>query len=241
MRFEGMITAVGWHARGGVGPARVIGLEKNRSVGHQFFTLVLALLALSAMASLAFRARLSARRILPRFASVGVTLTYRVAIRNASGRRQAGLVLLEEFADPHPSLEEFVTAREPGEERRDWFDRKGGYPRWTWLLARTPRAQVKPTPLPPIAATGETEVSVELTPLRRGPVRFEGLTIARPDPLRLVQALMTIPLPQSLLVLPKRYPMRPIRLPGQRKYQPGGVALASSVGESDELISLRDD
>src|SRR5437764_919378 len=119
-------------------------------------------------------------------------------------------------------------------------NRTVGHPRWTGLVARTRGAEVTPTPLPPIAATGETEVSVELTPLRRGHVRFEGLTIARPDPLGLVQALMTIPLPQSLLVLPKRYPVRPIRLLGQRKYQPGGVALASSIGESDEFISLRD-
>ena len=239
-RLDRRFTRAGWLALGVVGAAAVIGLDTNRTVGHQVFTLVLALLAFSTAASFAFRARLSARRILPRFASVGVTLTYRVAFRNTSGRRQAGLVLLEEFADSHPSLEEFVTAREPGEERRNWFDRKVGYPRWTWLVARTRGAEVTPTPLPPIAATGETEVSVELTPLRRGHVRFEGLTIARPDPLGLVQALMTIPLPQSLLVLPKRYPVRPIRLLGQRKYQPGGVALASSIGESDEFISLRD-
>jgi len=197
-RLDRRFTRAGWLALGVVGAAAVIGLDTNRTVGHQVFTLVLALLAFSTAASFAFRARLSARRILPRFASVGVTLTYRVAIRNASGRRQAGLVLLEEFADSHPSLEEFVTAREPGEERRNWFDRKVGYPRWTWH------------------------------------------TIARPDPLGLVQALMTIPLPQSLLVLPKRYPVRPIRLLGPRKYQPGGVALASSIGESDEFISLRD-
>jgi uncharacterized protein (DUF58 family) len=32
----------------------------------------------------------------------------------------------------------------------------------------------------------------------------------------------------------------PIPLPGTRKYQPGGVALASSVGDSEEFLSLRD-
>ena len=31
-----------------------------------------------------------------------------------------------------------------------------------------------------------------------------------------------------------------IQLRGQRKYQPGGVALASSIGESDEFVALRD-
>jgi uncharacterized protein (DUF58 family) len=32
----------------------------------------------------------------------------------------------------------------------------------------------------------------------------------------------------------------PIHLPGVRRYQAGGVALASSVGESEEFVSLRD-
>src|SRR4029450_6079099 len=64
-----------------------------------------------------------------------------------------------------------------------------------------------PRPLPPLAPSAETDVTVELTPLRRGHVRFTGLTLARPDPLGLVHALKTIRLPQSLLVLPRRYPV----------------------------------
>ena len=45
-------------------------------------TLVLALLLISAASSLVFRGRFTARRVLPRFASVGVPLGYRVAIAN---------------------------------------------------------------------------------------------------------------------------------------------------------------
>src|SRR5262249_59434512 len=112
--------------------------------------------------------RSAARRALPRFASVGVPLTYRVALGNLTSRRQEGLVLLEELADPRPSLEEFTTAREPGEERRNWFDRQVGYPRWAWLVSQKRGAIVPPRPLPPLAPSAETDVTVELTPLRRG-------------------------------------------------------------------------
>jgi uncharacterized protein (DUF58 family) len=223
-----------------LGAAIVIGLDTNRTVGYRVFTLVLALLVISGLSSLVFRGRFAARRILPRFATTGVPFTYRVAIANLTGRRQDGLVLLEELADPRPSFAEFATAREPGEEHRNWFDRRVGYPRWVWLVAQKRGAVVTPQPLPPLAPTGETEIKVELTPLRRGHLRFSGLTIARPDPLGLVHALKTLPHAQSLLVLPKRYPMPRISLPGERRYQPGGVALASSVGESDEFAALRD-
>jgi hypothetical protein len=44
-----------------------------------------------------FRGRFTARRILPRFASAGVPVSYRLAIKESLRRRQAGLVLLEEL------------------------------------------------------------------------------------------------------------------------------------------------
>jgi uncharacterized protein (DUF58 family) len=239
-RLDRRFTRAGVLALGVLGAAAVIGLDTNRTVGYQVLTLVLALLLISAASSLVFRGRFTAHRVLPRFASVGVPLGYRVAIANQTGRRQEGLVLLEELADPRPSFEEFAAAREPGEERRNWFDRQVGYPRWAWLVSQKRGAVVTPRPLPPLAPGGEIEVGVEITPLRRGHVRFTGLAIARPDPLGLIHALKTIRLPQSLLVLPRRYPMPEIRLGGRRKYQPGGVALASSVGDSEEFVALRD-
>jgi hypothetical protein len=42
------------------------------------------------------------------------------------------------------------------------------------------------------------------------------------------------------LILPKRYGLPPIALPGAMKYQQGGVALATNIGQSDEFVSLRD-
>jgi uncharacterized protein (DUF58 family) len=239
-RLDRRCTRAGSLALGVLGAAIVIGLDTNRTVGYQVFTLVLALVILSAASSLVFRGRFTARRILPRFASVGVPVTYRVAITNQTDRRQDGLVLIEELIDPRPSFEEFVTAREPGEERRNWFDRQVGYPRWAWLVSQKRGAVIPPRPLPALPPSGESEVTVEITPLRRGHLRFRGVTIARPDPLGLVQALKSIELSQSLLILPKRYPMAEIRMAGTRKYQPGGVALASTVGDSEEFVSLRD-
>jgi len=239
-RLDRRCTRAGSLALGVLGAAIVIGLDTNRTVGYQVFTLVLALVILSTASSLVFRGRFTARRILPRFASAGVPMTYRVVITNQTDRRQDGLVLIEELTDPRPSFEEFVTAREPGEERRNWFDRQVGYPRWAWLVSQKRGAVIPPRPLPALAPSGESEVSVEITPLRRGHLRFRGVTIARPDPLGLVQALKSIELSQSLLILPKRYPMAEIRMAGTRKYQPGGVALASTVGDSEEFVSLRD-
>src|SRR5258706_610977 len=111
-RLDRRCTRAGSLALGVLGAAIVIGLDTNRTVGYQVFTLLLALVILSAASSLVFRGRFTARRILPRFASVGVPVTYRVAITNQTDRRQDGLVLIEELTDPRPSFEEFVSLRD---------------------------------------------------------------------------------------------------------------------------------
>jgi uncharacterized protein (DUF58 family) len=56
----------------------------------------------------------------------------------------------------------------------------------------------------------------------------------------LFRSFVKIRSPQSVLILPKRYPLGPVALPGSKQYQPGGIAFAAHVGQSDEFVSLRD-
>ncbi len=239
-RLGRQLTTAGKFALAALVAAAVIGFDTNRTVGYQVFTLLAALLSVGAASSGGFRVRLDVRRVLPRFVTAGEPAAYRVVIRNGTARPQRGLVLLEDLADPRPTFDEFLRAREPGEERRNWFDRTVGYPRWAWLVARKRGAAIAPRPLPALPPGDAGEVVVELLPLRRGRLAFTAVTIARPDPLGLVNGLVRVPLPGSLVVLPKRYAMPDLALPGARKYQRGGVALASSVGDSEEFASLRD-
>jgi uncharacterized protein (DUF58 family) len=167
-------------------------------------------------------------------------VSYRVVIANRTRRPRRGLVVLEDLADPRPSLDEFL-ARDGVEDTADnWWDRLVGFERWQALVERHRGGVVEEGPLPPLPPNGDGEVRLTLVPRRRGHLRFTGLTVARLDPLGLVRALRRIDRPESLLVLPRRYPVPPIRLPGTRKLQPGGVALARSVGDSEEFVSLRD-
>ena len=233
-------TGAGLLALGAAAAAAVVGLDTNRTQAYQVFAFLAALVGVAMAASLSFRGRFAVRRLLPRFATAGEPLAYRVAIRNETARAQPGLTLVEETVDPRPAFQEFLRAREPGEERRNWFDRAVGYPRWLWLVRRNQRARIAEVPVPALSPRGEGEARVEITPLRRGPLRFAAVTLARPDPLGLFRARVTVPAPQSLLVLPRRYPVPALALPGTRKYQQGGVALAASVGDSEEFMSLRD-
>jgi hypothetical protein len=42
------------------------------------------------------------------------------------------------------------------------------------------------------------------------------------------------------LILPRRYPLPAIALPGAMRYQEGGVTLAANIGRSEEFVSLRE-
>jgi uncharacterized protein (DUF58 family) len=66
------------------------------------------------------------------------------------------------------------------------------------------------------------------------------MTVARRDPFGLVRSFVKVRAPQTVLVLPRRYRLPSFSFPGTRQYQPGGVALASSIGESEEFIALRE-
>jgi uncharacterized protein (DUF58 family) len=55
-----------------------------------------------------------------------------------------------------------------------------------------------------------------------------------------VRGLARVPLSARLIALPRRYRLPEIALPGKRRFQPGGVSLAASVGDSEEFLALRD-
>jgi uncharacterized protein (DUF58 family) len=226
-------TYAGWLVLIGLVMTAGIGLDTEQSLAYQAFGVLFCLLFIALASCVFFRGRITVRRILPQFGSVDMPLAYRVMMRNQSSKVQTGLELLENLMDPRPDLKEFVAALRPTKRTRSFR-----------LSQPKPRshqvALAKELPLPPLPPDRETEVRVELIPLKRGPLRFAGMTLARTDPFGLFRAFINLPLPQTVLILPKRYLLPPIPLPGAMKYQQGGVALASSVGQSEEFVSLRD-
>jgi uncharacterized protein (DUF58 family) len=228
-------TRPGLAVLGGLVVAGLAALDPDLSAAYQAFAVLLWLLLLAVCFTGFFPARFSARRFLPAFGTVGSSFEYRVVVRNLAARTQSGLTLLEDLADPRPSFQDWSVVQLAEEKRVRSF-----------RLSQRRRvnpfqiATVNEAAVPAARPNQEAEVHVRLTPLRRGVLRFKGVTLARPDPLGLFRAFARLPLPQAALILPRRYPLPPIALPGTKKYQQGGVALAASVGQSEEFVALRD-
>jgi len=228
-------TPAGVFVVGGMLICAVIGVDMDQSVAIQGAVLAASLLAVSSISSRFFRGRFSATRRLPRFGCVGQSIAYSVEVTNHSAKRLDRLEITEDLEDPRLSFNEFASNYRAGVRRRSFrLARSGSMP------FRSRRAVVKFEPLAVLPREGSVELRLELLPLKRGPLRFTGLTIAQTDPLGLFRALAPVPLPQSLIVLPKRYRLPALALPGARTYQHGGLALASAIGDSEEFVSLRD-
>ncbi len=216
------------------------GLDTSRMMIYQVFTFLFALMAVSYTYSLFFRAGFSVKRIIPRFGTVGVPLRYELVVRNESAKTQTGLSLLEDLGENIPTYKEFVESLEPNEESRNWFDRYVGYYRWQWIISRKLRGGVQERILPYMKPGKTVSIQSEVVPFHRGRLYLTGVTISRKDPFGLVKTSLTVRENQAVQVLPKRYPIRAIQFPGTKKYQQGGVAMTSSVGESGDFVSLRD-
>ena len=206
-----------------------LGADTNLTVAYRVFALTAALLFVAWLGTLLQRGRYTVTRQLPRVVTAGEAFSYRVRVENLTGAPRDSMALLEELADPRPPLAEFRARM-----------RFPTYLAWKRLMRERMACEVEETPVPDLAPRGVTEITLHGEARRRGNQHFEGVTLARADPLGLVRAVSRFDAPANLLVLPRRYSMPPVALPGSRRYQPGGVSQAASVGDSEEFVGLRD-
>jgi uncharacterized protein (DUF58 family) len=226
-------TRAGLAIAGGALITALMGPDTEHNVAYQAFSVLGGLLLVAFLWTFSFRASFTAERLLPRFATVGTPFQYTVRVKNLTHKTQAGLVILDDLEDTRPDYRQW-RAMQIAENRHSFRLNRPEQPK-TFRGALVNEAR-----LPPMGPGGTTEASVTATPLRRGLLSFKSATISRSDPIGLLRAFRRVRLPQTVLVLPHRYPLPPIALPGSMKYHEGGVALAAHIGQSEEFVSLRD-
>jgi uncharacterized protein (DUF58 family) len=217
--------------------AAVFGVDTKSSTTYQLFVFLLVIVCLAMLGSRIGRLKLSIRRQLPRYATVGEPFTYSVAISNHSRNAYDRLALIEQLAENLPSLAQLADFYRL--DRQPWFKRTISFRQWRNFLIYQRGGRLAEMPLP-FLEQQPVNVKIHFTPLRRGKLTFAQSVIAKPDLFGLFRSLTMLDNPQSCLVLPQRYPVKPLTLPGRRRYQVGGVSLANSVGDSTEFMSLRD-
>ncbi len=94
--------------------------------------------------------------------------------------------------------------------------------------------------LPDLSKRQKTTVRMALRCTRRGAFTLRGFRVETGFPFGILRARRTFHETRRLLVYPKFNPLGRLALPTGRRYQPGGVALASQLGESFEYLGNRE-
>ena len=178
---------------------------------YQLFCALAAVLAVVEVAGVVCRPRLAASASLPDRTCLGHDVTGEVTLSNKS-RRTAWDVSTRLL--PLPDGLEVTPA--------------GGQS----VVAGTSLATLPP---------GESiRLPFSLTPRRRGLYAVPPLQIETTFPFNLVRTSVTTAELGRLLVVPSFHPLTAIHLPVAHRYQPGGIAMTSRVGESPEYIGNRE-
>ena len=180
------------------------GLNTRVSMLFVVFSLALALLAADAL-SLMFKSfDFEFERFLPVFVSKGKLVKYPVVLRSRNEKSSTGNLFYEEVpANPMPSFDVFAATKEPGEEKRNSFDRKMGYYRWKWLIDKNCGGKYAE-----FAVTGKKSGDgitfyADFMPERRGKISFGGAYIFHKGVFGLLKKGKIIDNPGSFLVLPE--------------------------------------
>jgi uncharacterized repeat protein (TIGR01451 family) len=216
------------------------GLDTRQTLAYQIFALCVSLLLVAFVSIIFLRGRLELKRSLPDFGTVGQEFEYTLSVHNNGKAAQQDMVLFDELDTAYPGYLEFKNTRDTNDRYRNIFDRWIGYPRLLSSINRKRGAGIPPVEINTLAAGETLEKKIGIRPLRRGYLYFNQTKIAKSDPLGLFRSISNQAHRDRLLILPKRYKLPSPSLPGRRKYQHGGMSLASSVGDSQEFFALRD-
>lgn len=220
--------------------AAVFGLDTRQTLSYQIFALLLSIFILAMFSVIIFRGKFMVRRSLPDYGTRGQMLSYEVTLRNTGTRKHHDLELIDELATTFPDYQQFTKTSDTEDVHRNLVDRYIGYPRLVSLIGKIRGGWIRQTGIGQISPGETIHKTMELMPLRRGYLYFSRTLVGRSDPFGLLRRFRKYDHHDSLLILPKLYDLAPPRLNGARKYQHGGLSLASSVGDSEEFFSLRD-
>lgn len=220
------------------GFAGVFSADPERTHAWLLFTSTTSLLAVSLLASLAWRPHLRARRILPPHVTASSAGSYVIALRNDGNADEPGIAVADRLREAWPSAETLATD-EGGHSGDNWFDRRVGFRRWQRLNRRLQGAVLAPLDIDGLPPQAEIRLTIPLTPLRRGWLEFERLLVKKPDPLGLCYAIRELPLPDRLLSRPRCVPTGAFALPAGRAASYAGTPTRTR-GDGQEFFALRD-
>jgi len=218
----------------------LIGIDMSLALSYQLFVVSFILILMAILNRRRLQVEFTVERHLPKYARMGMPLSYQLTLYNLTQDRFERLFVLDVLRDPRPDFNYFHDVQEPQQATNNIFDQFFRYPRWRWMVQQNTLADIPLSTLPRLAARQHTNVAVTLTPKCRGVLQFTSIEIFQPDSLGIFRSSKRVACPQSMVIFPKQYRIPNLNLPGRRQHNIGGFSQANSVADAEECVSLRE-
>ncbi len=221
----------------------IFAINTHETQAYQLACLLLSLFLIAGLSLPRNKLALNAIRMLPDTANNGEILTYHCLLLSHSPKTLHNLFVLDELHLSFPDFDTFLEASQSDHTKYNFFDRFTAYPKLLALIRQRRGGFAEPGWIDTLPAKSQTQLDLRLYPQRRGYLEFVRLRIARCDPFGLLRHFTDIPLGDSLLVLPRQYPLGKLELPDNNTMHRGQYlpdAAWANILNDGEFLTLRD-
>lgn len=221
----------------------ITGLNIFSSGLYRIFTISLSLIIVSYFGRIKKFPDLKIRVFFDRQYKAGERSHFGVRIYNESDSDIRDIELIPVTESLNPSKEEFENIREPGEEKRNFWDRNIYYFRWLWHTFRKHRVEFESVVIDKIKHNSHTTFDMDFLPLKRGKVQLEGFYVLQKSLLGLFSSFRFLETAEEIVILPKK--VRPDRslekmLIMDNELRSRGLHSLSHKHKSGDFVGLRE-
>jgi len=207
---------------------------------YMVFATAIVLMVVDYLSLIGRKPDVTVKRFLPPYVTKGQDVSYKVAVTGAKPINNDELFYTEIHEDPTPDYETFISTPEPGESKRNRYDRRMGYYRWKWLIDRNQGVKFSETIVSGDMGDGII-FKTAFTPERRGKIRLGGAYVCKKGVFQLIKKGRIIDVYDELTVFPEMFPVRSgLCLKGLSEAGNDNTVETEETGPGYELKSLRE-
>jgi hypothetical protein len=148
---------------------------------YRIFTLTLSLIIAAKFLKTKIGEGLAVTVFFDKQYRAGEISKYKITLINGGSKDLSGLELVPEIENSIPSLHDFLKMKEPGEEKRNIWDRNIFYFRWVWHILRLHKAEFTSLKNISVNKNGFNETEGYFIPLKRGIIYFKSINVISKD------------------------------------------------------------
>lgn len=221
----------------------ITGLNIFSSGLYRVFTISLSLIIVSYFGRSKKFPELKIRVFFDRQYKAGERSHFGVRIYNESDSVIKDIELIPVSKSLSPSKEEFINIKEPGEDKRNFWDRNIYYFRWLWHTFRKHRVEFESVTVGKIESNSHITFDMDFLPLKRGKVQFEGFYVLQKSLLGLFTTYKFFDTKEEIVILPKKVkPDREFekRIVLDNEFRSRGIHSLSHKHKSGDFVGLRE-